>query len=479
MTEAKLWLNNMGGGDMAFRFDKKLVFMFLFIFLLLLSQSIHLYIEDLNSSVGYEKFVIGLKESLSAERGFSIRQVNELNRIISPEMATYYSLNDSVASLGMESKQVKVYGVSENYNEFNRVQLMEGSFINANDNRQKKNVAVIEDSVAESLFKSKDIMGLEVELYNKRFTIIGVLSTDRAVIEKPLDIGKPRIYIPLDTMDDLIPNAYIGNVEYKDSEGKLDVYSIMDKIALTGKRADDFVIEDLNIVGTQQRQKYDILFFLLGAYCLYLLIRIIVDIVKYIISYSRNSLKEHYFFAMIKSGGKLYLKVLLIILGIMILGVFIWNRITFNIYMDLDKIPDNPASITQVLGMLIKYITDFINYNYINPIYTIQTSKFLQRVNTIAFLIGLIFEILCLSFMKRKKTNKIEGDISFLFNMGIYFIVSTILSVVIIYFVGLSVRILMADILIIWISFIIVSFYHQEEYLRLFFGKSEEITVQG
>lgn len=462
---------------MRFRFEKRFVLIFLFIFLLLLSQSIYLYIQDLNGSVGYEKLVVRLKEKLPAEKGFNIGEVSGLNRIISAEteMFTYYAFNDLVVSSSQGSRQIQVFGVLENYDEFNRVQIIKGSFIDDNDNRLKKNVAVIEDVAAESLFRSENVIGLEMEIYNKKFVIIGVISTKGTKIEKLLGTKNPGIYIPLNTMNDLNPYTYIGNLEYSNSGRNLDIDSIVDKVAFMGKATDDFIIEDLNIVGTQQKQKYNILFFVLGIYSLYLLVRLISNIVKYIISYSKSSLNEHYFFSMIKNGIRIYIKASLTIFLIIIIGIFIWNRISFSFYMAPDKIPDNPGSIIQVINMLTRYITEFINYYYTYPVYIIEVSNFLQKINSIVFFLGLIFEILFLSSMKRGKSDKIEDDVNFLFNIGVYLIISILLSVTLIYLLGLPVMVSIVNILLIWISFTIISFSHQGGYLRLLFGDSEEI----
>lgn len=462
---------------MRFRFEKRHIFIFLFILLLFLSQSIYLYIQDLNSSVGYEKLTIRLKEKLPAERGFNIDQISKLNRIVSPGMATYYAFRDSTVS---RARQVQVYGVLGNFIEFNRIKLVQGSFIDENDNRLRRNVAVIEDIVAESLFGSEDVLGLEIDVYNRKFKIIGVISTERAAIEKLIDIGGPRIYIPLNTMSDLT-ETYIGNVEYKNEGSNLDIDVIKDKIALIGKAHNDFLIEDLNVVGSQQRQKYDILLFVLGVYCLYVLIRLIIDIIKYIVSYSRNSLEDNYFFAMIKRGKKVYIKGILAVAGALVLGFFIWKKSSFRLYVAPDKIPDNPASITQILSMVIKYITEFVNYNYTHPIYEIKVYGFLQKLNTTVFWVSLIFEILCLASMKGKKSGKIEESINVMLSMGICVIASVWLSVMFIYLMGLPVMISMVDVLLIWISPIIVYFYHQGEYLRWFFGGSVEVqnSIKG
>ncbi len=459
---------------MRFRFEKRHMFIFLFILLLFLSQSIYLYIQDLNSSVGYEKLAIRLKEKLPAERGFNIDQISKLNRIVSPDMATCYAFKDSVVSSVQGFRQTQIYGVLGNFNEFNRIKLVEGSFIDENDNRLRRNVAVIEDTVAESLFGSEEVLGLEIEVYNRKLEIIGIISTERAAIEKLIDIGSSRIYIPLNTMNDLT-EACIGNVEYKNERSNLDIDVIKDKIALIGKAKDDFLIEDLNIAGSQQRQKYDILLFVLGVYCLYVLIRLIVDIIKYIASYSKDSLEDNYFFDMIKNGKRVYIKGILAIAGILVLGFFIWKKVSFKLYVASDKIPNNPASIIQILSMVTKYITEFVNYNYTHLIYEIKVYGFLQKLNTTVFWVGLIFEILCLASIKGKKSGKIKESINVLLSMGICLIVSVWLSVMFIYLLGLPVMISMVDVLLIWISFIIVYFYHQGEYLRWLFGEVEKV----
>lgn len=456
---------------MRFRFEKRYIFMLLFIFSLFLSQSIYLYIQDLNSSIGYEKLTIRLKEKLPAERGFNIDQINKLNMIISPDMGTYYAFRDSAVS---GTKQVQVYGVLGNFIEFNKVKLAEGSFIDENDNRLRRNIAVIEDTVAESLFGSKEVLGLEIEIYNRKFEIIGIISTERPAIEKLIYIGNPRIYIPFNSMNDLT-EAYIGNIEYRNKGSNLDIDVIKDKITLIGKASNDFIIEDLNLVASQQRQKYDILLFVLGVYCLYVLIRLIRDIIKYTVHYSKDSLEDNYFFAMIKNGKKVYIRGILAIAGVLVVGFFIWKNVKFNLYVASDKVPDNPASITQILSMVTKYITELINYNYTYPVYEVSLYGFLQKLNTIVFWIGLIFEILCLASLKGKASGKVKEGTSVLLSTGISLLASIWLSVIFIYLLGLAIMISMLDVLIIWISIIIVYFYHQGECLNWLFGGLKKV----
>lgn len=444
---------------------KEFIVLFIFIFLLLLSQSLFLYIEDINSSIGYEKLIIGSKEGTPIEFRFSVNEAKLLDRIVSSQLSTYYAVDESLVWSEQGTLNPQAYGVMGNFSQFNMIKLKKGSFINDNDNNYKKNVAVIEDTVAQKLFKSENVIGLNINIYNKKFTVIGITSTKRTAIEKLLHKESERIYIPLNTMKELKPNINIANIEYKNVDSYIDMAFIKDKIVLMGKNPDDFFIEDLNIKGIQQRQKYNILIFILGIFSIYGLLKVLISIIKYMYSFFKTSLEKYYFLEALKAKTIVYIKSIIVITGIILLQVFIWKRISFSLYIEPDKIPQNPANIYSNLLVLKEYVTDFVSIDYFHPLYEIKLSRFLERLNTIVFFIGIVLESYWFFIVARKQSIEVEDMVLELLNLCLYFDFSILLSIVVIHLLGLPVKVSNMDILIIWIS-IVVNFLFLGIYSR-------------
>ncbi|MGF7058763.1 ABC transporter permease [Brassicibacter mesophilus] len=455
---------------MKIHFERKYVVLFLFIFSLLLCQSIYIYIEEINSTTGYEKLIIGLKEGIPIENGMSVDEVEALNRAVSPQMSTYYATDESVVTSDYGAFQAQVYGVLGNFNEFSKVELNNGSFINDNDNNSNNYVVVIEDTIAQKIFKSENVIGLNMNIYNEKFEIIGVVSSEGAIMEKMLNKELPHIYIPLNTMKDINSNTYIGNIEYKNNDSYFDKAFMLDKIELVGKNSNNYFVEDLNITGIQQKQKYDILIFILGAYCLYRLLKVLFSIIKSMHNYFKDSIKKDYLTDALKIGKLRYMKGLIMIAGIVLLGVFIWKEISFSLYIAPEKIPDNPGSISQHFLVLKEYLFDFVNFDYIHPLYKIKLSRFLQRVNNIVFLIGIVCELYLILYVIKDKSNEIKDKINRFLNLGIYLVVSVLLSAFLLYLSGLPVLLSAVDIVLIWICFTVILLPYKEEYLKLLYN---------
>ncbi len=104
---------------------------------------------------------------------------------------------------GPHSIEGRVVGTTEDYADFNLLQLEKGRFLKASDNEKYQNFAVLADKTAEQLFPYENPLNQSVKLGNDYYTVIGVTAerASSAGIGGSLaaqDFNKD-VYIPLNT----------------------------------------------------------------------------------------------------------------------------------------------------------------------------------------------------------------------------------------------------------------------------------------
>ena len=90
------------------------------------------------------------------------------------------------------------YGVYDNYLEINSKKLAEGRFFTNQEELESKNVCVLSDNLAKSLFKLENAIGKIIYLRNKPLKVIGVLAKD----DKDRAGFDTQIIIPFNTLND-------------------------------------------------------------------------------------------------------------------------------------------------------------------------------------------------------------------------------------------------------------------------------------
>jgi putative ABC transport system permease protein len=125
----------------------------------------------------------------------AIRKAVPLVRTISPEKMR----NNVTVTRGTREKQYAVRAVRPEYQYIRNMKIIDGRWINGQDDQQRNRVAVLGATVAQELFSGIPPVGEEITLGGMRFTVIGVLDT-KAQLANYNRRDNECIFLPYDTM---------------------------------------------------------------------------------------------------------------------------------------------------------------------------------------------------------------------------------------------------------------------------------------
>ena len=125
----------------------------------------------------------------------AIRQAVPAVRAISPEKMR----NNTTVTRGTREKQYGVRAVWPEYQYIRNMTIVDGRWINQEDNRQRNRVAVLGATVARELFSGIPPVGEEIGVAGLRFTVIGVLDT-KGQLANYNRRDNECIFLPYDSM---------------------------------------------------------------------------------------------------------------------------------------------------------------------------------------------------------------------------------------------------------------------------------------
>ncbi len=447
---------------------KKSIFAIIFIFILtmLLCKSTYSKTQELFGNVGYNRFTVRLKGDSLLKNALDKADAEELEKVLSSEMMTYYTFNKGHAATKQSKTEALICGIKGEYNAFYNMKLKRGSFLNQKDYEDKDYVAVIDESLAKSLFKSDDVIGLDIYIHGKKFKIIGITQNDTSIIGKIIEKKLPYAYIPLSIMEEEKQDYYITNIEFEAVEDSLDKPIIKDKIYLIGKNPNDFYIEDWREKGILSKQRVDILFFIIGIYWIYTLLLIVLNIFRNSLSLLKSYFRDDYFSNMMKEIGlKLWIAFSKMV-GILIVLIFIWKKISFDLYILPGGFPDDPTSINEILQTMKAGVVQFIKADYSYMLHHNLMIGFLQKQVTLIFLLSLLSELYILFYILKNIKVHFNNDMEAVKSIGFYLIVSIILSFLVLYIIGFPIELSIKNIIILWAGFFTIAMVKGNKYIQ-------------
>lgn len=264
-----------------------------------------------------------------------------------------YSSETSAAAFYKDKQsQVRVLGVNDRYNRFHRIGLKSGSFLTAG--QEYRQVAVIDENLAQALFQNSNVVGLELELFGRQFKIIGVAGDDLSFPESLTEQGDGTVYLPVKTLLELNPNSRITSLEVETKDTGITGYNtaiLQTALAAVGQDADNFKIIDYNLEYFLLQQKNRLMDFAAGAVALVLLFGLLRRRVQGIYRFLRLRLREKYLREIMQgdwAGLMPSLVEIILIAGGMFL---IWRLISFPYYLPPENMPHDFS---------LSYLTDLL-----------------------------------------------------------------------------------------------------------------------
>lgn len=254
---------------------------------------------------------------------------------------SYASEGKVIAAYEEDQAQANISGVSDMYNMFHQIRMKSGSFITSGN--KKEMVAVVDEDLAIELFNNTNVVGMYLELYDRKYKIIGVAASDLSIAQTLTDNGYGSIYIPVEHMLEYDTNSKITSLEIRAADmgtTGININKMKDGLASISKNAADYNILDHSIEKKLMEEKAQASIFISGIGIIIILLHSIKKRVKEIYTTIRSALKDHYLKDVLRLK---YIKLVLIFaeaVAVLTFILVVWNTVKFSLYIPTQYVPD-------------------------------------------------------------------------------------------------------------------------------------------
>lgn len=362
-----------------------LLIMILFLSSLVVVRSLYLSVDEASGRVGFFKQEFYKDGQQDIDRLLS--EFESDDEIISS--VSFYGIT-SLYNRG-EMFDVQVVGVDENDHLFNDINVQYGQYLTKEEVEER--VAVISESMAYGYFGTYDVVGLEININDLDYKVVGVVK-DANKVKSYLNGIKEVIFVPVTQYEN-----FSNIIE----STKVEIYiptSVVDDLYYEKTILYDWDKIDYYVEGMVQSQYLYILYIPIGLTVVVMLMKKIAALIKLIVKTYQKELIIHYNAVALKDTVK---KHWLSVVGILVYSVFIILislYISRRFYVDSTYVPDKLYSMTHILHSISKYISDLFNPIYYS--YRYESELFLLKINNWIFLISLMLMGLLLKVRFRK-----------------------------------------------------------------------------
>lgn len=309
--------------------------------------------------------------------------------------------------------KTKIVLTDENYFDLYPFEMIRGGKLDFLTVKSGSKAAIVSDVLANSLFKSVDVIGSTLNVGNSKYRIVGVYKENKSLLYSAAEDGYERIYIPYTSYFDQNKKgkSFLDIMATRETK-KYDEKAINNK--LSEVLNDKFSLyKSVNYTVSKQivLQNIKILYFIIGVIVIIFLIRMIVKFTYEINLFLKEKMKSNYLKGALANNKKEFLifvgKILICILGI----VFVFDIVKFNLVIETQYLPsDNIFDISFYRNTIISNIQlNNANENGISNVYNRYLTIIgnTQRFIFLAELFSLGAGIMHLTFGISKYSSKI------------------------------------------------------------------------
>ncbi|SKC40065.1 ABC transporter permease [Maledivibacter halophilus] len=293
---------------------------------------------ELLGTVGSKRISIEAKENIinNEKLGFNEKEIYELKNSLTNNICSFTFPFEANIKTSSNSMLIKALAVNSAYKNFTDINIVNGSFFTEEDEKNKKRNLIIEENTALELFKSTDIVGMNVQLMKEDFKIIGIYKNKASFLNRLIRKKEPNVYIPLQTIFSLNKDIRIPcfqiSISNEDGEIKSEK-SVINLLENMGKSSANYKIIDYRNFQRQGFQMNHLITFIFGILIIFYIIKIQVKIVKRISLTIRENYKLQYFLKAIESSRKILIYLILKFLFLAFCLYLIVQVIKFDLYI--------------------------------------------------------------------------------------------------------------------------------------------------
>lgn len=291
--------------------------------------------------------------------------------------------------------KTKVILTDEKYFSLYPFQMIRGGKLDFLSVNNKDKVAIISDVLANSLFKSNNVIGSTLKIGNDKYRIVGVYKENNSLLYSMSDDGYEKVYIPYTAYENTDNNKLFINVLTTKQTKKYDAKNINDKLTIIlGDRLLQYKSVDYTDLKKLIFQNVKILYFIIGIFIIAYLIKIMITLIKEFKSFFIDKMKSKYLKGVINSNAReiaIYLGKIIICL---VLILFVFNLVKFNIVIEKKYLPSENIFDISFYRKVIVYNMQLNNANEsgFSNVYN-RYLTVISHVEGIMLLVQLIFSI--------------------------------------------------------------------------------------
>jgi hypothetical protein len=272
---------------------------------------------------------------------FSLQDMRQLTQYNLRDYDLAYATEASTSAVYQKKQsQAQVLGVNDRYHQFHQINLKAGGFLTSGQENQQ--VAVIDEELAQALFQNCNVVGLEIELYGRKFKITGVAGNDRSLIGALTDRGYGTVYIPVKKLLELEADSRITSLELATRDAGTtgrNAAVLETALASMGQDPANYKIIDYNMAVLLMEQENLLRNFVAGTVAMVVLFGLLRRKIRGIYHFCRLRLRDKYWWEMIKGDAARLALGVAEVLALVAVLLLLWKLISFSLYIPPENIP--------------------------------------------------------------------------------------------------------------------------------------------
>jgi hypothetical protein len=256
------------------------------------------------------------------------------------------------------SEKVNIIFTDDKFPMVHNINLLKGSFFSNDNPLNVSEKIIISDNLANSLFKSYDVIGNEIVISGKKKIISGIYITENNIFSELASNGQETVFVSIEGQTDSPDSMEIERIYFKGLNGEINNIDIREFDVLTGEKLKYYQKTDLFSSKSLLKQMINIMFLIAGVIVILKLILIFIKSFENII-YGLE--KKNY---NVKAVN-IRINIIICLICLMLI-ILIFALCTFKLYIPDGLLPEHDRILD------IKYY-----YHYI--INSIQSVKLLER----------------------------------------------------------------------------------------------------
>ncbi|MEF3306219.1 ABC transporter permease [Paenibacillus sp. GYB003] len=254
----------------------------------------------------------------------------------------YSARAPAVATAGDTETEADAIGVGGSYDRFANVWLYRGGMITEKSIEEHSRVVMVSSGLAEQLFRTRDVVGMKLQLMGATFTVIGVYEQAESLLHRMTDNGKPDLLLPITTLIDLNASVKVATIELEAGpnaaiSGETDVRSALSAI---GKPPSRYRIVNLAAERSWVGQKPTLLLAAAGAAGLVLCARLAALRIGRAVRLIRRGLSVEDWPDVVKRYRRELSVDAAALLALSACAVLLWLSIRYRFYIPAELVPE-------------------------------------------------------------------------------------------------------------------------------------------